>query len=229
MASEDSSDARHDNITRPRCVNTKEASMRYRTIGSLLTLCLTIVGLAHAEEIVPSEQQTKLLRGTADVADCIRSVKGTGDADENNGHGPITYYNVPFDDGVFSFSWKVGVEQHVVLVFNGTRKGKASHVLKVYFNGAPTRNAKADALTLVTYDGSTRQKKKAKLARHKHHADAGQWHKTSVTFEDNKASIAINDKTFMVMSDRFREQIQQSGVMHMSGTLQTKDVKIQKR
>ena len=81
--------------------------MRVLTIGILPALCFLSAGFAQAEEIIPDTDQTTLLRGTARVSDGIRAVTGETDA---TGHGPITYYNVPFDEGTFSLSWKVEKE-----------------------------------------------------------------------------------------------------------------------
>jgi len=198
--------------------------MRIVTIVSLVGLCM--ISAMQAEDIIPGAEQTTLLRGTAEVNDGIRSVTGETDA---TGHGPITYYNVPFDEGTFSLSWTVKKEQSVAFVFDGKRNGKATHVLKVYVNGGPSRRCNENTLTLVTYDGSTRQKKKAKVVTHKHHADAGKWHEISVTFKGNQATIVADRKTFMVTSARLRESIEKCGIGHSLGTLQTKDVKIDKR
>ena len=104
------------------------------------------------------------LRGTARVSDGIRAVTGETDG---VGHGPITYCNVPFDEGTFSLSWKVEKEQSVAFIFDGKRNGKATHVLKVFVNGGPSKRSNENTLTLVTYDESTRQKKKAKVVTHK--------------------------------------------------------------
>ena len=200
--------------------------MRILTIGVLPALCLFSAGLVQAEEIIPNAEQTTVLRGTARVSDGIRAVSGETDA---TGHGPITYYSVPFDEGTFSLSWKVDKEQSVVFVFDGKRNGKATHVLKVYVNGGPSKRSNENTLTLVTYDGSTRQKKKAKVVTHKHHADAGQWHEISVTFKGNQATVVVDRKIFTVTSERLRESIEKCGIGHSLGTLQTKDVKIDKR
>ena len=203
--------------------------MRFLTIGILPALCFlsaVSAGFAQAEEIIPDTDQTTLLRGTARVSDGIRAVTGETDA---TGHGPITYYNVPFDEGTFSLSWKVEKEQSVAFVFDGKRNGKATHVLKVYVNGGPSKRSNENTLTLVTYDGSTRQKKKAKVVRHKHHADAGQWHEISVAFKGNQATVVVDWKTFTVTSERFRAPVEKCGVGHSLDTLQTKDVKIDKR
>jgi hypothetical protein len=182
------------------------------------------LGLVRAEEITPSEEQTTLLRGTVTVKDGIRAVTGTVD---ETGHGPLTYYNIPFQEGTFSCSWKVDAEQPVLFVFDGGGNGKATHVLKVYINGGPGKSS-SDTLTLVTYDGSTKEKKNANMAKHKHHADPEKWHEISVTFEGNKATVVVDRKTFTVTSDQFHEAIEKCGIGHFSGTLETKDVKVDK-
>lgn len=200
--------------------------MRVLSIGFLSALCFLSAGFAQAEGIVPNADQTTLLRGTARVSDGIRAVTGETDA---TGHGPITYYNVPFDEGTFSLFWKVEKEQSVAFIFDGKRNGKATHVLKVYVNGGPSKRSNENTLTLVTYDGSTKQKKKAKVVTHKHHADAGQWHEISVTFKGNQATVVVDRKTFTATSERLRESVEKCGVGHSLETLLTKDVKIDKR
>ena len=52
-----------------------------------LSIC-AVAGYAVAEVIVPAEEQTVLLRGSAEVRHGIRAVAGSVDA---TGHGPITY------------------------------------------------------------------------------------------------------------------------------------------
>ena len=146
---------------------------------------------------------------------------------EIDGHGPITYYAVPFRGGTFSVTWKVGTEQPSVLVFDGKPNRKATHAMKVFVNGAPGKSDNIDRLTLITYDGSTKQKKKANITKNKHHSDAGQWHTTSVTFKGNKATVVLGNKTFTATSERFLDPIEKCGMMHLAGTLQTKDEKIQ--
>ena len=194
-------------------------STRYRTVETLLTICLASTSFLQAEEIVPSEEQTTFKGGSAEVADGIRKV--TGEKDET-GHGPITYYHVPFQEGTFSLSWKVEKEQKFLLVFDGKPNGKATHALKVYFNGGPSKNSKEDDLTLLTYDGSTKEKKKAKIIKHEYHADAGKWHEVSVTIKGNEATLVVGRKKYTVTSDSFLEPIEKTGVGHFSGALQTK-------
>ena len=61
--------------------------MRVVTIGSFLGMCLNSTTFARAERIIPSAEQTTVLRGTADVNDRVRVVSGKTDA---TGHGSIT-------------------------------------------------------------------------------------------------------------------------------------------
>ena len=58
--------------------------MKDKTIGTLLTFCLTSTQLLQAEEIVPSEEQTTSKGGTVEVADGIRSVTGKADATDTD-------------------------------------------------------------------------------------------------------------------------------------------------
>lgn len=71
----------------------------------------------------------------------------TGETDAT-GHGPITYYDVPFIDGTFSLSWKVDVEQHFVFVFDVQANGKATHAMTVYVNGSPGVSDVPDTMTV---------------------------------------------------------------------------------
>ncbi len=177
--------------------------------------------------IKPETERTVTLRGTVTEVNGVRSITGTKESFKaHNNHGPITYYKIPFNNGRFSCSWKVESEQKVVFVFDGKSNGKATHAMKVFINGSPVKNSKTDEITLLTYDGSTKQKKKAKLSRHKHHAEPGQWHKISVTFEGKQATVVLDGKSFTATSDRFRQPFEKTGIGHAWGTLHTKDVKI---
>lgn len=181
---------------------------------------------AGAEIIVPSEEQTILKRGVARLHQGVRTITGSVDA---TGHGPITYYIVPFRRGTFSLSWKASNEDRVVFVFDGKANGKATHVLKVYVNGSPgVRTSEPDTLTLITYDGSSAEKKKATLAKFDYHASADQWHCLTATFDGSEAVVVVDGKSFVVASDRFSESIEKCGVTHFSGLLRTRDVQIRK-
>jgi hypothetical protein len=114
--------------------------------------------------IKPAAEQTVTLRGEVTEENGVRSITGTRESfEEHNNHGPMTYYNVPFNDGAFSCSLKLEEKNYLILVFDGKGNGKATHAFKVYINGGPNRNDKADTLTLLTYDGSTKKKRKRKL------------------------------------------------------------------
>lgn len=183
-------------------------------------------GDVSAEEIIPTKEQTVQHKGTTSIKDGIRTQ--TGEVDRT-GHGPFTIYNVPFEEGTISFSWKVEKEQRVVLVVDGNKNGKATHHLKVYFNGRPGEKSKTDQLTIMTYDGSTKEKKKATFNNFKFHAVPGQWHKTAVTIEGNKVSVVINDKSFTATSEKFREAIRRFAIGNHTGSIHTKDLKLIKR
>lgn len=196
--------------------------MKSLNLSFLALLCLTA---AQAEEIIPTEDQTTLLRGTLEQSEEIRIVSGEPDA---TGHGPITYYQVPFTEGTFSASWKVEVDQAVVFVFDCPTRGKASHLLKVYVNGGPGGKNRNDTLTLITYDGSDAATKKATVVREEHHAKPGEWHDLTVSFTGGTATITLDGKEFVATSARFSEGINKVGIGHFTGQLFTQDVTFEK-
>ncbi len=179
----------------------------------------------HAAEIIPNTEQTQLLRGTFKQSGDTRVVSGEQDS---TGHGPITYYHVPFQEGTFSASWKVEEEQSVTFIFDATPQGKATHLLKVCVNGGPGTKSRTNHLTLITYDGSTRKKKKAKVIRNQHHATPAKWHDIRVSITGDQATILTDGKEFKITSTRFSEGIQKIGIAHSSGDLLTRQVKISK-
>jgi len=96
-------------------------------------------------------------------------------------------------------------------------------------NGAPGKGKdERDVLALVTYDGSVHADKKATIVKHDHYSACNQWHEMSVTFGGDKAIVSIDEKSYAVSSERFLEPIEKCGVGHFSGSLQTRDVKIQR-
>ena len=191
----------------------------------VLFIC-AVSGYADTEVIVPTEEQTVLLRGSAEVRHGVRAVAGSVDA---TGHGPITYYTVPFQRGTFSLSWKSSNEDRIAFVFDGKANGKATHVLKVYVNGSPsTKKLERDTLTLVTYDGSSKETKKATIEKFDHHASGNEWHQLVVAFDGSEATVVVDKKSFVVVSERFSESIEKCGVTHFSGVLETRDVQVRK-
>ena len=195
-------------------------------VFSLILFIYAVSGTAVAEVIVPTEEQTILLRGSAEVRQGVRAVTGSVDA---TGHGPITYYTIPFQRGTFSLSWKSSNEDRVAFVFDGKANGKATHILKVYVNGSPsTKKLEQDTLTLITYDGSSKETKKATIEKFGHHASGNQWHQLMATFDGSEATVVVDKKSFVVASKRFRESIEKCGVTHFSGVLETRDVQVRK-
>jgi hypothetical protein len=195
-----------------------------KTLFSIL-VTLTLCSVS-AEEIIPSKDQIEQHRGTSSTKDGIRTQ--TGELDET-GHGPITLYNIPFQDATISFSWKVDKEQKVLFLVDGKRNGKATHNLKVLFNGSYGKKSQSDQLTIMTYDGSTKAKKKATFNLNKYHAEPGQWHKTSITIKGNKVTVVINGKTFTASSEKFLTGTQRIGIGNDTGSIYTRDFKIIKK
>ena len=196
-----------------------------KTLFSILFIL--ILNSASAEEvIIPTKDQIDQHRGTSSTKDGVRTQ--TGELDETN-HGPISLYNIPFKDATISFSWKVDKEQKIMFLLDGKRNGKATHHLKVYFNGRPGIKSKSDMLTIMTYDGSTKAKKKATFNNNKYHAKPGQWHKTSITIQGNKVTVVINGKTFTATSEKFLEGTERIGIGNYTDSIYTKDFKIIKK
>jgi hypothetical protein len=184
-----------------------------------------------AEEIRPNNDQITIKWGRVSIENGVRRVESTEEEyQEHNQHGPKTYYKVPFDNGTFSLSWKRDSKKKLNLIFQTEEKGKAVHLFKVFINGSPTKNtSKTDILSFVTYAkiaGS--HKKKAKVTTKKYHAKADEWHKTSIEFKGNRATVRIDDQVFVIEDERFQEEIIHCGVGHVWGVLETKDVKITK-
>ena len=76
------------------------------------------------------------------------------------------------------------------------------HVLKVYVNGGPSKRCNENTLTMVTYDGSTKQNKKAKVVTHRHHADAGRSSKSpKVPSDTSKGGQATIFSAFLRSTD----------------------------
>lgn len=170
---------------------------------------------ADAQTTTPSAQQMSLRWGSVSEEDGVRKVVSTeAEYRVHNQHGPKTFYHVPFTNGTFSLSWKRDLPQKMNFVFETEEYGEPAHLFNVFINGTPNKDsAKTDVISFVTYEsipGS--KKKKAKVTTRKHHAEAGKWHKTSVTFEDNVATIRIDDLTFTDEDDSLRKKVIKCGV-----------------
>ena len=138
---------------------------------------------------------------------------------------------MPFDNGTFSLSWKRDLPQKINLVFEAEEDGKATHLFKVFVNGTPNKNhSKTDVVSFVTYESiAGSKKKKATVRTEKYHAEAGKWHTASVAFDDDVATIRVDDETYIVKDDRFRKEVIKCGVGHIWGSLETKNVIITKK
>jgi len=183
------------------------------------------MSLVQAEEIHPSPEQVTLLKGQYQMQEGIRIV--TGETDDT-GHGPITYYHVPFKKGSFSTQWKHDQEQKNLFVIDAQKNGKATHLLKVYVNGMNKKVKAPNTLTIITYDGSTKLKKKATIKKYSYHVEVGKWNSISIQIQDLEASIQINQDIFKVQSERFNEGVTKIGIGHFSDRLYTKNTFIQR-
>jgi len=194
-------------------------------------ICALPVFFADAEEVCPAGKQISMKWGRVSENDGVRKVVSTeGEYNAHKRHGPITFYDVPFTNGTFSLSWKRDLSQKINLVFETEEDGKATHLFKVFVNGTPNKDhSKTDVISLVTYESiASSKKKKATVRTEKYHAEAGEWHTASVTFDNNVATIRVDDQTYTVKDDRFRKEVIKCGVGHIWGTLETKNVVITK-
>ena len=194
-------------------------------------ICVLPVFFADAVEVSPVGEQISMKWGRVNESHSVRKVLSTEvEYKAHNQHGPITFYEVPFDNGTFSLSWKRDLPQKINLVFETEEDGKAAHLFKVFVNGTPNKNhSKTDVVSLVTYESiAGSKKKKATVRTEKYHAESGEWHTASVTFDDDVATICVDDETYIVKDDRFRKEVMKCGVGHIWGTLETKNVIITK-
>jgi hypothetical protein len=186
---------------------------------------------AGAQEVKPTGEQVSMKWGRVNEDNGVRTVVSTeAEYNAHNRHGPITFYDIPFTNGVFSLSWKRDLPQKINLVFETEENGKPTHLFKVFVNGTPNKDhSKTDVVSLVTYESIVgSKKKKATVRTKKYHAEAGKWHTASVTFDDDTATIRIDEETYAVKDDRFRKEVIKCGVGHIWGTLETKNVIITK-
>ena len=194
-------------------------------------ICVLPVFFADAEEVRPAGEQISMKWGHVNEDDGVRKVVSTeAEYNAHNRHGPITFYDVPFTNGTFSLAWKRDLPQKINLVFETEEDGKATHLFKVFVNGTPNKDhSKTNVISLVTYESiAGSKKKKATVRTKKYHAEAGKWHTAGVTFDENVATIHVDDETYTVKDDRFREEIMKCGIGHIWGILETKNVVITK-
>jgi hypothetical protein len=194
-------------------------------------ICVLPAFFADAVEVNPVGDQVSMKWGRVNESHGVRKVLSTEvEYNAHNRHGPITFYEVPFDNGTFSLSWKRDLPQKINLVFETEEDGKATHLFKVFVNGTPNKDhSKTNVISLVTYESiAGSKKKKATVRTEKYHAEAGKWHTASVAFDGNVATIRVDDETYIVKDDRFRREVIKCGVGHIWGSLETKNVIITK-
>ena len=204
---------------------------KFRIGLQCLFICVLPAFLCDAQVVHPAGQQISMKWGHVDEVNGVRKVVSTeAEYDSHNQHGPITFYEIPFTNGTFSLSWKRDLPQKINLVFETEENCKPTHLFKVFVNGTPNKDhSKTDRISFVTYeDIAGSPKKKAIVRTATYHAEAEKWHTTSVTFDDDVATIRIDDKTYTVKNDSFRKDVLKCGVGHIWGTLETKNVSITK-
>ena len=190
--------------------------LRFSVVIGMLVVCGANV-LADLEAVRPSKKQTLLLRGTAEVSRGVRTAAGSVDVTD---HGPMTYYTVPLRKEVFSFSWRASDEERLGSIFDSKPNGKATHVLKVYVNGAPVKGKdERNGLDLVTYDGSVHTDKKATIMNYCHRSACNQRHEMSVTFGGDQAIVLRDEKSYTTVGEQFLESIEKCGVGEFSGVV----------
>ena len=215
-----------------RRIRTLETMKKTRAVFLQCSLiCVLPIFFADAEEVRPAGEQISMKWGHVNNDDGVRKVVSTeAEYNAHNRHGPITFYDVPFTNGIFSLSWKRDLSQKINLVFETEEDGKVTHLFKVFVNGTPNKDhSKTNVISLVTYGSiAGSKKKKATVRTEKYHAEAGKWHTASVAFDDNVATICVDDETYLVKDDRFRKEVIKCGVGHIWGSLETKNVIVTK-
>jgi hypothetical protein len=74
----------------------QESGIHYLLTFHALVISVFATSLAHASDFIPTEAQTRLLRGVASQKNGIRYVQGSKGHDPDDTHGPMTYYSVSF-------------------------------------------------------------------------------------------------------------------------------------
>ena len=82
----------------------QEPGMHHLLTFPALVVLVFATSFAEATDIIPTEAQTKVLRGVASQQNGIWHVQGSKGNDPEDKHGPMTYYSVPFRGGTFSLA-----------------------------------------------------------------------------------------------------------------------------
>lgn len=78
--------------------------MHHLLTFSALVVLVFATSFAEATDIIPTEAQTKVLRGVASQQNGIWYIQGSKGNDPEDKHGPMIYYSVPFRGGTFSLA-----------------------------------------------------------------------------------------------------------------------------
>lgn len=188
-------------------------------------LSILIFFSASAEVIIPTLDQIQVDRGTGSMENGVFTQSQIGESKRT----VFSVYRIPFKDGSISFTWKVDHEQPIPLILDGPPNGKGTHNLLMRFNGGHAKDNRMDRLSITTFDGSTKERKRFQNHSFDHHAKPGQWHRTTITIEENKVTVVINEKNFMVTSEKLRTGTRRFCIGHKIGSLQIKDLKLIKK
>ena len=71
-----------------------------------LVVLVFATSFAEATDIIPTEAQTKLLKGVASQQNGIWYVQGSKGNEPDDKHGPMTYSSAHFRGGTFSLAGK---------------------------------------------------------------------------------------------------------------------------
>lgn len=123
----------------------------------------------------------------------------------------MAYFNVPFKEGKISFEWKLAYEGSWCFLIDNKPNKKATHALKVITNGNKKLSKKPGHL-VMTYDGSTAKKKKAKKYNFGEAMKTQGWSTFEISIEGNRCFIQVNDQVFTVVSDKLTEPLFRFGL-----------------
>jgi hypothetical protein len=155
----------------------------------------------------------RILRGSASYASGVQSLKGDQASFKAHGnHGPITWFDQPFQDGTFRISWQHELEQTVTLVVDHSVGEKREHVLKVL--------CQPKEIVVISYGpGAGRQ-------QHSQRFTAGTWHTADLKFKGEKLELVLDGVTRSFTHPGFSVSKSSCGILHGWGTLMTREASL---
>lgn len=170
-----------------------------------LMAVVTCESLLGADVEMLSLDLMKVMRGECVATDDVLTINtATGKKATGSHAGVMAYFKAPFNEGKISFEWKLAKQGSWCFLIDNKPNGKATHALKVITNGNKKISKKPGHLVL-TYDGSTRKKKKAKKYNFGEVIKTEAWNTFEMSIEGNRCLIKVNDQDFEVVSDKFTD------------------------